>query len=173
MKILFHILIMILLAVLVMLFIYPALHEAAHALTAIFCDAEVVDVQVFPTAHTDIIAEHYNRIEMILMTMSGGVVPLLVLFCLPQGTYYIYYIKLVVALISASGAVISLIYVFLHLKGIDNMYDDAVRLLIYYPDTELIVLIILVVQISVSLLYCFLTKPLTRMTVILKKSAVE
>lgn len=173
MKIVFHLLLMILLAVLVLLFLYPAIHEAAHALAAVICGAEVVNIEVFPTAHTDIMIGHCGRTERILIMMSGGALPLLLLFLLPQGTYYLYYIKLVIALISASSAVTSVIVVLRYIKGQNNLYEDAVRLLMYDPDAKAIVFLILAVQFVVSLVYCIITKPINRMTVILNNQPLK
>lgn len=173
MKIALHILIMAVLAVLVMLLLYPAIHEVAHALVAKICGAEVLNIEVFPMAHTDIMTEHCGRIEVILIMMAGGTLPLLLLFVLPQGFYYIYYIKLIIALISASSAVTSVIYVLQYLKGYDYLYDDAVRLLMYDPDAKSAVFLILVTQFAVSLAYCIITKPINRMTVILKNQSLK
>ena len=117
MKISLHILIMAVLAVLVMLLLYPAIHEVAHALVAKICGAEVLNIEVFPMAHTDIVTGNCSRIEIILIMMAGGTLPLLLLFIIPQGLYYFYYIKLILALISGSSAVTSVIYVFQYLKG--------------------------------------------------------
>ena len=173
MKIALHILIMVLVAVLVMLFLYPAIHEAAHALVAKICGAEVANIEVFPTAHTDIMTGHCGRMEMIMILMSGGALPLLLLFIFPQGSYYVYYIKLIIALISASSAVTSVIYVLQYLKGHNHPYDDAARLLMYVPDAKSAVLSILVVQFVVSLAYCIITKPINRMIVILKNQPLK
>ena len=173
MKIVFHLLIMVMLAVLVMLFLYPAIHEIAHALVAKICGAEVVNIEVFPMAHTDIMTEHCSRIESIFIMMAGGTLPLFLLFVLPQGTFYGYYIKLIVALISASSAVTSLIFVLQYLKGQNNLYDDAVRLLMYDANAKSVVLLILTVQFIVSLTYCIITKPLNRMIVILKNQPLK
>ena len=80
MKLLFQLLMMVLLALLVLLFIYPALHEAGHVLTAVICGAEVVGAEVFPTAYTTITTEQCGKTELILIMMSGGAIPLMVLF---------------------------------------------------------------------------------------------
>ena len=173
MKIALHILIMVLVAVLVMLLLYPAVHEAAHALAAKICGAEVVNIEVFPMAHTDIVTGNCSRIEIILIMMAGGTLPLLLLFIIPQGLYYFYYIKLILALISGSSAVTSVIYVLQYLKGYDYLYDDAVRLLMYDPDAKFAVLSILVVQFAVSSAYCIITKPINRISDILKNQPLK
>lgn len=98
---------------------------------------------------------------------------MLLLFLLPQGAYYLYYIKLVIALISASSAVTSVIVVLRYIKGQNNLYEDAVRLLMYDPDAKAIVFLILAVQFVVSLVYCIITKPLNRMTVILNNQPLK
>lgn len=173
MKIALHILIMAVLAALVMLLLYPAIHEAAHALVAKICGAEVLNIEVFPMAHTDIMTEHCSRIEIILIMMAGGTLPLLLLFIIPKGAYYIYYIKLIIALISASSAVTSVIYVLQYLKGYNYLYDDAVRLLMYDPNAKFAGLSILVVQFAVSLAYCIITKPINRISDILKNQPLK
>ena len=173
MKIILHVLFMVLLSALVMLFLYPALHETAHALVAKICGAEVVNIEVVPIARTDIVTEHCDRMEIILIMMSGGALPVLLLFAFPQGPYYIYHIKLIVALISASSAVTSVIYVLQYMKGKEYLYDDAVRLLKYVPDAQFAVLAILVVQFVVSLAYCIMTKPINRITDILKNQPLK
>lgn len=168
-KVFFQAAVMVLLAVLVMLILYPALHEAGHAITAVIVGARVTGIEVFPVAHTDIDAGQCSRAELIAVAMSGGIAPLLVLLCLPRRFYYVYYVALTVALISASSALTSLIYVWQFFSGTENAYDDAVGVLSRYPDARYIVLAILAVQLSASLMYCFLSKPLDRMTAVFTK----
>lgn len=162
---------LIFLTAVILLFIYPLCHEAGHLITASLIGAEILDLGLFPTAHVDLAMPDSSEIKIMLIAMSGGIAPLILLMIpLYCNIYIIYYSKLTIALQSAVAGLTSMTYVLAGFRDRSSGFDDALKVAATYPNLKTAVVIILAVQILIALYYIICTHPLSRTVNYLKKT---
>ena len=157
-----------------LLFIYPFLHEAGHLIAAMISGAESISWEIFPTAHTDFLINPDNSIDVMFISLSGNIAPLIIVLTPSFKLFCLYYFKLTTSLLSAVTAGLSVMFIVAEYKGGDLVFDDAVRFVDLYPDLSTPVLFVLATELIVSVSFIIFTGPIERTTLYLaQKDAVE
>lgn len=141
-----------------MLILYPALHEAGHLAAALLTGTRIADAGLFPTAYVRVDAAGAAPERIMILSLSGVGFPLLFLPVPVFHRYCLYFIKLTIALMTAVGAVTSLVGLFF---GYDSAYDDAALAVRFFPECRGIVTGVLLTVLSAASAYIVLTKPVT------------
>lgn len=171
MKLIGRIVLLFLIAVSVMFFLYPVLHEAGHLLAALLCGIEISGVGLFPVAYVQAAPARLSPAALMFFALSGCYFPLLALLLPPYRLSWVGFVKLTVAVMTLSFALTSL----LTLWGVPlsrGAFDDAAAVLNIFPQCRIPVILLLLLALTASALYIAFSKPLSRTAAILAGESV-
>lgn len=160
-KIVCQIAVLMIIALFIMLIIYPVLHESGHVFAALLMGVVPTSVELFPSAHVVIPLKEYSLGQATLMISAGLWFPPLVIAMI-HGNYYFYFSGLTVLLLTLVSAVSSLVSVLNLSNGGDDAFDDVTQLLRLFPEQQAFIVLLLSLLIVLLTLAIVLNHPLNR-----------
>lgn len=161
-KIVCQIAVLMIIALFIMLILYPMLHESGHVLAALLIGINPTRVEFIPNAHVVIPLKEYSLSQATLMISAGLWFPLIVIAML-HGNYYLYFSRLTVLLLTLVSAISSMVSVLRLPYGGEDALDDITQLLRLFPEQREFVIILLFLMIALLTIAVLLSHPLRRM----------
>lgn len=161
-KIVSQVAILMIIALFILLFIYPILHESGHILAALLIGIIPSRVELFPIAHVVVPIKEYSLGQATLMFGAGYWFPPMVIAML-RGNYYFYFSRLTVLLLTLVSAVSSMVSVIRLPYGGENAFDDITQLLQLFPEQQEFAVLFLSISIVLLMLAIVLSHPLSKM----------
>lgn len=136
-----------------LIFIYPVLHEAGHALAALILQENVIDFDIFPIAFVTISDMGNSSVKTAVMLTGGIVFPMFAVVILRAGKIAPWTIIALLG-ITAAYSLLHILYC-LGLTTILERDDDIAVLLSICPDCKPAVLIISLIIFMLSIVIAF------------------
>lgn len=168
-KLVFTIIRLVLITIFVSLFLYPLIHETGHWIAAKTLNIRVIEFEVFPSPHISFDFADTQSVDLVWLSLGSCVIPALLLLVKTK-QYYLYFAKELVLLIWFFSGCESMIKVMIFLFTSRTFADDAVLVINTYPDSEVVIMITLWIQIIFALLGVCISGPIKRTVAFLEKS---
>lgn len=154
---------LVIISVVFLLFVYPFFHELGHLTAAILSGAEIVSWEIFPIAQTGFLIGQYDSVDIMLISLAGDITPLSIILIPTFKSFYLYYLKLSITLLSAVIAVMSVIFIVTEYSGGESVFDDALKAVNLYPELRGMVLFVLVTEIIATVSFVVFSRPIEKM----------
>ncbi len=144
------------------IFIYPFLHELGHVLAAELVGAEVIEIEIFPTAHVICNVGLYNKHKIVLMGTAGMFLPFLLTEIAIPRKFWLWYVWLVIRGVCLLSFIISIISIIGFISGCYAIKDDVTAIVMMFPKyvgVYFFVLVFLIVRTFYKMVY---SNPITK-----------
>ncbi len=138
--------------------IYPLLHELGHIITSVLVGAEVVDMALLPVPSIlcDVIG--INNLGLVVIGFGGMVFPVLISFFLPRRWFFVWYLRMLLQVVSILAIIISCVSVILMV----NPQDDMIQVLKFWEYGKILLLFILCCLASAVAMLVYFDRPMRR-----------
>ena len=121
---------------LIVLIIYPIMHEASHMLVAAACGGEVKELALFPLPSILCDISKVSDVGMSLIGMAGVFIPFIISEAIRFKSFAFWYGSLIIRGIVLLSMIISCIVILMSLFGFIDENDDMIKVLMYWDDGE-------------------------------------
>lgn len=142
--------------------VYPFLHETGHTVAAIAVGARVVGLSFFPTPFVVCEVFSVNNYSIAVIALSGMLFPFAVSQILRPKHFWLWYLNLIIKLISLLSFIISFSSTILYIYGIPLENDDIIRALKAHNNGEFLLICFNLIMIFVITLLIVKEKPFKR-----------
>ena len=132
---------LIVLGLITAILIYPVLHELGHIIAAVLVGAEVREVVILPLPSVLCQIDTTSPISMIMVGVSGMLLPYLITLNKAPKGFWMWYVWLVLKGICILSFVIAGIAVFQYQSGTPMVNEDMTQVMKYAPEYAIIFLL--------------------------------
>lgn len=144
------------------IFLYPFLHELGHTISAITLGNNICDFRLFPTPSVMCEMDITNKPAIIVVGLSGMLLPYLVSLVPPRKNFWIWYLWLNISGISLLSFSVSIAGIFMYVSGSPMVNEDITQIMNISDEYYVFYLAILVVFSVFRSVQIIRTKPIKR-----------
>lgn len=148
--------------ILMAVIVYPILHELAHSIACVLFGAEIIEVNLFPCPSVLCNVDGVSNIGVIVIGISGVVLPFIFAMIVKTNKFWIWYMKYVIKLISALAFIISAISSICFLTGRPLSNDDITQILLVWGNNKWICVIAFIGLSMIAVLELVKERPVKR-----------
>ena len=144
------------------IFLYPFLHELGHTCAAIIFGRQVCDFRLFPIPSVMCEMDVANKLAIIVVGLSGMLLPYLVSLVPPRKTFWIWYLWLIISGISLLSFSVSIAGIFMYVSGSPMANEDITQIMKFADEYYVLYLAILIVLFIIRSVQVVRSKPIKR-----------
>lgn len=118
---------------LMVLFVYPLLHECGHSLLAIILGADILELELWPHPHVLCNMKNLSSTSQVIVGAGGVLLPILFSACIPQKRFWVWYCNMILIGIETLSVVISLVALICFSCGHPIANEDMTTMLAIAP----------------------------------------
>lgn len=151
------------LGLLMVLFVYPLLHECGHSLLAIILGADILELELWPHPHVLCNMKNLSSTSQVTVGAGGMLLPILISACIPQKRFWVWYCNMILIGIETLSVVISLAALISFDLGHPIANEDMTTMLTIAPSAQPL-FFVLTLSLLCGLIGLTITKrPLTKL----------
>lgn len=118
----------------VTIIIYPLMHELSHELISLIMGNKIVMIRILPSPYVICEMHNMSNIKLIIIGISGTLIPYIICLILPEKLFWMGYIKLILLGTATLSMIISAISSILFILNTPISNDDITIILNIIPE---------------------------------------
>ena len=143
-------------------FIYPIIHELSHSIVATILGVKIVEITIFSSPSVLCNIEGVNSTCVTIIGLSGIILPFLFSIIIRPRNFWMWYANFIVQGISTLSFLISIISILLFVVDMPMINDDITQILLINPSTVLWLFILSFILFIIAVTIIVKAKPFRR-----------
>ena len=148
---------------LMVLFVYPLLHECGHSLLAIILGADILELELWPHPHVLCNMKNLSSTSQVIVGAGGVLLPILFSACVQQKRFWVWYGNMILIGIETLSVVISLTALISFGLGHPVANEDMTTILTIAPSARPVLFIITLVLLCGLIGLTIMKRPITKL----------